>query len=108
MHIWSQKHPEKAIDVLAENVQEHAWGVTGVKEIQEICYAMHDAFENYHLEVLDTLSQGTLDDGKWVHKIFSYSVFQERFPSDSELMVNGSDHTVVLNQTMKSSNFLAV
>lgn len=107
MHIWSQKHPEKAIDVLAENVQEHAWGVTGVKEIQEICYAMHDAFENYHLEVLDVVAQGTLDDGTF-YLCESHSHFgQERFPFDSELMVNGSDHTVELTQTMKPFNFLA-
>jgi len=72
MHIWSQKHPELAEQVLAADVHEHAWGVQGIKEIQEICHAMHDAFEDYHLEVLDVLAQGTLADGKIACRFRAY------------------------------------
>jgi len=79
MHIWSQRAPEEAYDVLSPDLVEHAWGVTGVKEIQEICYAMHDAFTNYHLKVDGIISEGDLATeckisvrfvatGKWVNQ----------------------------------------
>jgi len=64
MHIWSKRQPELADDVMAPDVREHTCGVTGVAEIQEICYALHDAFEDYHLDIEDVVSQGNLDDGK--------------------------------------------
>jgi len=64
MHIWSRRKPDLAEDVLAPDLREHTWGVTGIAEIQEICYAMHDAFEDYHLDIEDVISQGDLEDGK--------------------------------------------
>jgi hypothetical protein len=65
MHIWSRRQPELAADVLAPDLKEHTWGVTGIAEIQEICYAMHDAFEDYHLDIEDVISQGDLIDGQF-------------------------------------------
>jgi len=63
-HIWSKRKPELAHEVLAENLKEHSWGVEGIAEIQEICYAMHDAFEDYHLDIEDIIAEGTLKEGK--------------------------------------------
>jgi predicted ester cyclase len=63
-HIWSKRRPELAEEVLAEDMVEHSWGVRGIAEIQQICYAMHDAFEDYHLDIEDIISEGTLEEGK--------------------------------------------
>ena len=35
----------------------------GIKEIQEICYVMHDAFEDYHLDIEDIIAEGDLEKG---------------------------------------------
>jgi len=63
-HIWSQRQPDLAYEVLDEHLTEHSWNVQGVKEIQEICYAMHDAFSDYHLDIEDVIAEGNLIDGK--------------------------------------------
>jgi len=34
--------------------------VRGIAEIQQICYAMHDAFEDYHLDIEDIISEGSI------------------------------------------------
>jgi len=63
-HLWSKRQPDQADDVISPDLREHTWGVTGIAEIQEICYAMHDALSDYHIDILDVISQGDLIDGK--------------------------------------------
>jgi len=76
-HIWSKRKPELAHEVLSDTLKEHCWGVQGIAEIQEICSAMHSAFDDYHLDIEDIISEGTLTEGKvscrfiasgkWIH-----------------------------------------
>eukprot|EP01123_Difflugia_compressa_P006132 TRINITY_DN18288_c0_g1_i1.p1 TRINITY_DN18288_c0_g1~~TRINITY_DN18288_c0_g1_i1.p1 ORF type:complete len:157 (+),score=20.39 TRINITY_DN18288_c0_g1_i1:36-473(+) len=107
-HIWSQKQPELAHEVLHENLVEHCWNVKGIKEIQEICYAMHNAFEGYHLDIEDVIAEGTLKDeagakvtvrftahGKWVNPYCGVEPNNEdiKFPGCFIWLINGGKVT---------------
>jgi len=46
-HMWSEKHPERAEDILDANIREHTWEVTGPAAMQTVCHNTHSVFENF-------------------------------------------------------------
>eukprot|EP01128_Nolandella_sp_AFSM9_P003690 TRINITY_DN1614_c0_g1_i1.p1 TRINITY_DN1614_c0_g1~~TRINITY_DN1614_c0_g1_i1.p1 ORF type:complete len:184 (-),score=38.29 TRINITY_DN1614_c0_g1_i1:123-638(-) len=98
-HIWSQRQPELAVEVLSPKIVEHSWGVRGIDDIKEICYAMHDAFEDYHLDVEDIVSEGDLEKGKITARFTASGLWVNPYcgvePNNERLIFPGSMHWTV-------------
>eukprot|EP01124_Arcella_intermedia_P020505 TRINITY_DN2798_c0_g1_i1.p1 TRINITY_DN2798_c0_g1~~TRINITY_DN2798_c0_g1_i1.p1 ORF type:complete len:173 (-),score=18.85 TRINITY_DN2798_c0_g1_i1:44-541(-) len=93
-HIWSQRQPELAYEVLHPELKEHSWNVQGIKEIQEICYAMHDAFTGYHLDIEDVIAEGNLENGKVCARFTAHGKWVNPYcgvdPSNEEVCFPGT------------------
>jgi len=64
-HMWSQRHPERAKEILNADCSLH--GVTkqplkGVDSIQKLCFGLHDSFEDFHYEIHSVTHEGKLED----------------------------------------------
>jgi len=63
-HMWSEKHPERASELLDENVKEHVWGATGPEEMTQVCLNTHRVFQDFQLTIDDVVCEGDLQHGK--------------------------------------------
>jgi len=65
-HIWSQRHPEKANDLFAEDCIANGWGSEPIKGVQPVVnrlMKMYDTIEDLQFVIKDVHWQGGLDDG---------------------------------------------
>jgi len=66
-HIWSQHHPEKAVDCFADNCIANGWGSEPMKGIQPVINRLmkiYDSVQDFHFIIKDVIVEGDLYNGK--------------------------------------------
>jgi len=60
-HMWSERHPERANNILDPFIKEHVWCVQGPNEMMDMCHNTHAVFDDFQIIVHEVVSSGSLD-----------------------------------------------
>jgi len=70
-HLWSQRHPDRANEIIADDFVSTGFSknpVKGKENIVKIFYAVHDSIEDFQFTITSVGHEGDLNDGVIIYE----------------------------------------
>jgi len=70
-HLWSQRHPERANELLVDDFISTGMSknpIKGKENIARLFYSVHDSVEDFHFTILTVMHQGDLNKGTIIYE----------------------------------------